>query len=494
MPFWSPDGQSIAFFAQGKLKRIDVEGGEPQTLCAAAQPRGGSWSRDGVILFGTSSIGPIYRVSSAGGQVSALTKLTAQQTTHRYPSFLPDGKHFFYFAMGTPETSGVFIGSLAPLDEQRLLTADSSAVYARSGHILFVRQGTLLAQPFDDSTLKLSGEPVRVAEQIAFDGAATGFSVSENGVLAYRTGSGNQNLQLAWVDRNGKVIETTGIPAGYLGPDLSPDGKRIAIHRHEGSGGDVWIVETPGGKTSRLTFDASQENSHPIWSSDGSHIAFGSRRNGKWGIYLKPSDGTGNEELLVESELVILPMSWSTDGKFIAYWVSDPKTGSDVWALPLTADRKSLSILQTPFNEQHPQFSPDAKWIAYESDAAGRFEIYVESFPPGGGKWQISSNGGLFPRWRRDGKELFYMDATSFGKMVAVAVNVTGSKFESSAPRPLFDSGYINSLVSGHSGEWNTYAVSADGQRFLIPRPESNFTTTLTNTPITVVLNWAVAL
>ena len=248
MPFWSPDGRSIAFFAQGKLKKIDVEGGQPQTLCEVGQPRGGSWSRDGVILFGTLNIGPLYRVSSSGGQAAVLTKLTQQQTAHRFPSFLPDGKHFFYFATGAPEASGVFIGSLDSLDGQRLLTADSSAIYARSGHILFVRQGTLLAQPFDDSTLKLSGEPVRVAEQIAFDGAATGFSVSENGVLAYRTGAGNRNSQLTWVDRNGKLIETIGSPAGYLGPDLSPDGKRIAIHLHEGSGGDVWIVETPGGK------------------------------------------------------------------------------------------------------------------------------------------------------------------------------------------------------------------------------------------------------
>ena len=241
-----------------------------------------------------------------------------------------------------------------------------------------------------------------------------------------------------------------------------------------------------------MTFDASQENSHPVWSPDGSHIAFGSKRNGKWGIYLKPSNGTGNEELLVESESVKLPMSWSTDGKFIVYWVDDPKTRSDVWAVR-TADRTSLSILQTPFSEQHPQISPDAKWIAYESDETGRSEIYVQSFPPGGGKWQITSNGGNFPRWRRDGKELFYMDSISFGKIVSVTVNVTGSKFESSAPRPLFDSGYINSLVSGHRGQWNTYAVSADGQRFLIPRPESNLTTTLADTPITVVLNWAVA-
>ena len=492
LPFWSPDRRSIAFFGQGKLKKIDVDGGPPQTLCDASNGRGGTWNRDGVIVFAPNATAALNRVSSAGGEAVAVTKLMQQQTGHRFPSFLPDGRHFCTFAQAA-ESSGVFIGSLDSTDGQRLLAADSPAVYAWPGYVLFIRQGTLLAQPFDAKKLQLNAEPAPVAEQVAFDGPGAAFSASENGALAYRTGAGAPNLKLTWIDRMGKPIESIGAPAGYLGPDLSPDGKQVAVHRHEGTGGDVWLVEAAGGKTSRLTFDASQENSSPLWSPDGSRIVFGSRRNGKWGLYQKLSNGTGNEELLAESELAKTPTSWSADGRFIMFMVIDPKTVSDAWALPLTGDRKPFPILQTPFNEGHPQISPDGKWIAYSSDETGRREIYVQSFPPGAGKWQISSNGGTYPRWRRDGKEVFYMDALNFGKIFSVAINATGSKFEYSAPRPLFDSGYINSGF-GHTGNWNTFAVSADGQRFLIPRPESSLTGALTNTPITVVLNWVTGL
>ncbi len=493
LPFWSPDSRTVGFFGQGKLKKIDVGGGPPQTLTEAPNARGGSWTRDGVIVFAASNSGPLSRVSSAGGAAEAATKLSQQQTSHRFPSFLPDGKRFLYFVGGTGENAGVFIGSLDSLDGQRLLAADSAAVYAPPGYLLFVRQGTLLAQAFDGKKLQLSGEAVPIAEQVAFDGPGAAFSASESGELTYRTGAGAPNLRLTWVDRSGKLIESVGAPGAYLGPDLSPDGKRIAVHRHDGAGGDVWLVDAAGGKTSRLTFDASQENASPIWSPDGSRIVFGSRRNGKWGLYQKLSNGTGSEELLVESDLVKSPMSWSADGKIILYMVLDPKTNADVWALPLTGDRKPFPILQTPFVESHPQISPDGKWFAYSSDETGRREIYVQSFPPGAGKWQISSNGGFYARWRRDGKELIYMESLSRGKLVSVGVNSTGTSLEFSAPRPLFDSGYVN-LSFGHTGNWSTYAVSADGQRFLIPRTESGLAGELNNAPITVVLNWTAGL
>ena len=495
MPFWSPDSRSIGFFGQAKLKRIDVEGGPPQTLSDAPRARGGSWNREGVIIFAPSrDAAPLSRVSSAGGETVPVTKLMPGQTRQGSPSFLPDGRHFLYFAQGSSaEISGVFLGSLDSADGQRLVAADSPAVYAPPGYVLFIREGTLLAQPFDARKLQLNGEPVGVAEQVGFDGGRGAFSVSDAGILEYRTGGSISGLQLTWVDRSGKSIGFVGVPGRYQAPDISPDGTQIAVHRHDGIGGDVWLLEVSGGKTSRLTFDALQENSHPIWSPDGSRIVFGSRRNAKWGIYLKPSNGAGNEELLFESELTKMPMSWSGDGKFVLFYVADPKTGNDVWALPLAGDRKPFPVLQTPFGESHPQISPDGKWFAYYSNETGRAEVYVQSFPPGAGKWQISSSGGQFARWRRDGRELFYMDAQSFGKIVAVGINATGSKFEYAVPRPLFDSGYIN-LNFGHAANWNTFAVSADGQRFLIPRPESSFAAELANTPITVVLNWTSAL
>ena len=501
-PFWSPDSRSIGFFTQleGKLKRIDVAGGPAQTLCDAPSGIGGTWNRDGVIVFAPNTSGPLYRVVSAGGEPIAVTKLISQQQqqlNHRHPSFLPDGRHFLYFATGrTAENSGVYVASLDSNESKRLLAADTNAVYSASGDLLFIRQGTLLRQSFDLRRLELSGDPTPVAEQVSTSANTVGaFSVSENGVLAYRNGASTSGgiFQLAWFDRSGKPVETVGVPGAYRGVDISPDGMRIAVHRHDGNGGDVWLFDSLHRATmSRFTFDASQDNSMPIWSADGSRIAFGSLRNGKWGIYQKPANGTGREELLVESDLPKTPMSWSPDGKFIVYWVSDPKTGSDQWVLPLAGDKKPIPFLQTSYNEQHSQISPDGKWIAYYSNETGRSEIYVRPFPSGEGKWQISTNGGQFPRWRRDGRELFYMGAGSLGKMISVKVNPAGATFEYGDPTELFDSGYIN--YSHPGGTYHTYAVSADGQRFLIPRPESTGGGETAVAPITVVLNWTAGL
>jgi len=491
LPFWSPDSRSLGFFAEGKLKRIDAAGGPVQTLCDAPTGRGGTWNRDGVILFAPSTQGPVYRVASAGGEPVAVTKLTPPQTGHRLPSFLPDGRHFLYVTTGGANL-GVYVGAVDSAESKRLLDADSNGLYSSSGDLLFVRQGTLLRQSFDARTLELSGDPTPVAEQVAVGIPLIGaFSASENGVLVYRNGpvSGG-NMQLAWFDRTGRAVETFGTPGGYRGVDVSPDGQRIAVHRHDGTGGDIWLFESARrGTMLRFTFDVSQDNSMPIWSPDGSRIAFGSRRNGKWGLYLKPANGTGREELLFESDLAKTPMSWSPDGKTIVYWVVDPQTGSDQWVLPLTGDRKAVPFLQSPFIEQWPQISPDGKWIAYTSNETGRPEIYVRPFPSGEGKWQISTNGGTFPRWRRDGKELFYMGAISLGKMISVKVNPAGATFEYGDPVELFDSGYVT--VGHPGGDYHPYAVSADGQRFLIPRPEATGGAEVAAAPITVVVNWA---
>ena len=313
--------------------------------------------------------------------------------------------------------------------------------------------------------------------------------MSDEGTLAYRVGSNDARKQLTWVDRNGAVVQSVGIPALYQSPAISPDGRSVALHRHEGTGGDIWVMDADGGKLSRLTFDASQENAHPLWSADGTQIVFGSRRNNKWGLYRKPSNGTGREELLFESDLVKMPMSVSATGT-VLFYVEATKSGRDVWALPLSGDRKPVPLLETRFSEAHPQISPDGRWFAYSSDETGRAEIYVQTFPPGGGKWQVSSSGGTFARWRPDGKELFYMERASFGRIVGVDVRATGTTFEFSAPRPLFDSGYLN-FAPGHTGNYNTFDVSADGTRFLIPRPLAS---DIVETPLTVVLNWTAAL
>ena len=246
--------------------------------------------------------------------------------------------------------------------------------------------------------------------------------------------------------------------------------------------------EQARGTTSRFTFDASQDNGSPIWSPDASRIAFNSLRGGSWGLYQKASNGAGNDELLFQTKTLIAPMSWSLDGRLLVYWLADPKTGSDLWVLPLTGDRKPFPFAQTPFAENHGQISPDGRWMAYASNETGRNEVYVRPFPSGAGKWQISTTGGVVPRWRRDGKELFYMGATNLGKLFAVEVKASGATLEAGVPKALFDTGYV---AMGHpGGTYHAYAVSPDGQRFLIPRPASAGAEETTSAAITVVLNW----
>jgi eukaryotic-like serine/threonine-protein kinase len=493
--FWSPDSRSIGFGVIGsKLKRVDFTGGPPQSICDLASSfEGATWNADGVIVF--SSSGSLYRVPAAGGipqQISALNS-SIGETGHYWPYFLPDGRHYLYVSWSAQsENRAAFVGALDSKDVTRLFSVESMVEFVNPGFVVFQREGTLLTQSFDPKRLKLSGEPVRLAEDIPYN-TLTGRSAfgASGSTVIYRSDPAGAfpKLILTWVDRTGNVLETVGAVGGYQGPDISPDGKRVAIHRHEGKGGDVWVLETPGGKASRLTFDAIQENGMPIWSPDGNRIVFGSLRNGKWGLYQKASNNTGNEELLFESEHLKMPMSWSADGSIILFWVNDPKTSGDVWALSMTGERKAFPVLQTKFNEGHPQISPDGKWFAYSSNETNRAEVYIQSFPPGRGKWQVSINGGVFARWRPDGKELFYMESASFGKLMAASIKVTGTTMEPSMPVPLFDTRYNNAAVRGHNGNWNTFAVSADGKRFLIPRPESTAASDV-NAPITVVVNW----
>jgi len=297
------------------------------------------------------------------------------------------------------------------------------------------------------------------------------------------------------VDRGGKSVASYGPFANYRGIDLSTDGHYLAAHRHDGTGGDLWVTDVVRGTTSRLTFDPLQDNSSPAWSPDGSQIAFASRRNGKWGLYRKAATGAGTEERLLESDTAYLPQSWSPDGRAIVAAQLDTKLGVDLWMLPVStsnaADTKPVPLLRTTFNEDFGQISSDGKWLAYMSNETGRAEVYVQPFPTGSGKWQVSTNGGTFPRWRRDGRELFYMDRTSAGKMIAVDVNGTASVFVAGSPKELFDSGYLN---LGHTAPYLPFAVSADGQRFLIPRGEGLSTADAISSPIAVVLNWDASL
>jgi len=487
-PFWSPDGQSLGFFAHGKLKRIAVSGGPPQTLCDASAGRGAAWSRDGVIVFTPTQAEALYRIPAGGGAVTPATTLDTSrgELSHRWPSFLPDGRRFLYWTRSLKASNiGIRVGSLDSKNVTSLLPADGMAAYARQGHLLFVRQGALLAQSFDPRSLNLSGEPLRVAEPLGFGsppGYAT-FSVADSGVLAYVLGV-SPNRELVWFDRGGKQLGSVGEPGIYISPALSPDEKRVAVGVRDPrtASADIWLVDLARGIRSRFTFDPANETT-ARWSPDGSRVVFSSNREGFTNFYEKSSSGAGEEKPVFRSDQDKFLTDLSQDGRFLAYHTAGPRTGWDVWVLPLSGDRKPIPFVQTEFSDAQGQFSPDGKWLAYASDESGIFEVYVRPFPAPGGKWQVSTSGGTQPQWRRDGKELFYLSEEA--RLMAVEVKAD-STFEASAPKQLFQARFPT--ASAPFGR--TYTVTSDGQRFLVTRLMEEDRAI----PITVVLNWAAEL
>jgi serine/threonine protein kinase len=485
-PFWSPDGRWIAFFAQGKLKKIEPSGGSPQTLCDATDNRGGTWNRDGIILFSPSPSHGLYLVPADGGAVTQATTLnsSANETGHRWPCFLPDGRHFLYLVQSRQvDKEGIFVGSLDSKESKRLLASISYVLYSPPGYLIFVKETTLMIQPFDSTHLELKGQPVTLAEQVWIDSAISGlslFSVSENGVLAYRSG-GIQNNQFTWLDRNGNELGAVGPPGRYFEPFFSGDEKRIVFEINSSSNiADLWTMDLAGGNMSRLTFDPLDDET-AIWSPDGERIVWASNRFGAYDLFEKAASGAGKDELLLKSSTTKFPNDWSLDGKFILYENTDPKNKHDLWVFQMFGARNPVPYLQTEFNEAHARFSPDGRWVAYASDESGRAEVYVQSFPATGGKWQISSGGGDQPLWRRDGKELFYVEAG--GKLMAAEIHQSASTFQAGVPIPLFG---LRVPPIGLTGTRNHYAVTSDGQRFLVNRSMGD----AASLPITVVLNW----
>ena len=488
-PFWSPDSRSLGFVAERKLKKIDISGGPPITLCDAPQIRGGTWSRDGVIVFGPTATSGLQKVSAAGGVPTAATVLGQGEVGHVQPTFLPDGRHFLYRANTTGPGPGwpVYVGSLDSVERKLLLNSDSQNVLYSQGYLLFLRERTLMAQPFDARRLALSGDPFPIAEQIQIQGTPPNgvFSVSENGVLAYQTGTATGGSQLNWFDRTGKQIGRLGDAATYYDLELSSDGKRASVSVEDQKGRDIWVYDIARGLRTRFTFDAADELTS-LWSPDGSRIVFNSRRKQHLDLYQKASSGDGSEEVLLEDNADKYPMSWSADGKFIMY-VSNggftSSTGDDIFVLPLSGDRKPFPFLNTKFNEGAPQFSPDGRWVAYQSDESGKNDVYVAPFRGPGGKWQISTGGGSNPRWRQDGTEIFYQAPDN--KLMAAAVNGKGGSFEVGAVKPLFQTRPSTGFRYNYF-----YHVFPDGQRFLVnTAPEQ-----AASAPITVVLNWQAGL
>jgi serine/threonine protein kinase/Tol biopolymer transport system component len=474
-PFWSPDGRFVAFTA-GSLKKVPAAGGPAETITASPANFGGTWNRDGVILFSPGPGSPILRVPSAGGSPTPVTliDLSQQALGHSWPYFLPDGKHFLYtIATSNPENSGIYVGSLDSKDAKLILKAPSSALYAPPGYLLFNRAGTLLAQPFDADRLELKGDAIPIAEGVQFNAAngKAAVAVSANGVLTYRLVPTAAQNKLEWVDRKGAEQPLAAPPHAYRNPRLSPDGQRVAVTIDE-LGTQAWLLDTKRGTLTRLTFEGSY-NGALAWTPDGKRVAFASDRAGSRNLFWQLADGSGGTERLATSDRQQVASSWSPDGQTLAFEQTDSGTGFDLFVYRLK-DRKVETFLQTRFNEIAPEFSPDGHWLAYASDESGRNEVYVQPYPGPGGKWQISTEGGTEPVWARNG-ELFYRNGE---KMMAVGTT-TRSTFSADKPKVLFE---------GHYATYNTmpaYDVTPDGQHFLLAKTGEQGPQ-----EISVVLNW----
>jgi serine/threonine protein kinase/Tol biopolymer transport system component len=488
-PFWSPDSRELAFFAAGKLKRINADGGPPQDICDSISGRGGAWSKDGIIVFTPSSNQALFSVPAAGGTPQAASKLDASkaENSHRWPSFLPDGKHFLYWSRSSrgPDSTVLYIGELGTLAAKQLMKSETMAVYA-SGHLLFMRDRTLMAQPFDPRKMEFSGEPVPVAEHIAINGATVRamFAPSETGELVYQTGEASSGWNLVWWGRDGKQVGSIAQPDRYIGPALSPDGTRLAVTIFAGNQGtaDIWIFDLTRGTSTRLTFSSasSANQTTPVWTPDGKTVFYASSLKDSPHIYAKIGDGSSPERVILEDAGTSeYPRSISPDGRYLVYEkkVMKTETGYHLWALPLAGDGKPFPILQDAFDEGAPAVSPDGKWMAYQSNESGRREIYITAFPGGGAKWQVSSNGGTAAKWRGDGKELFFVDPAD--NIVAVDVNASGSAVKLGAPHTLFQ-------AVGIQRDFGPYDVTKDGKKFLINSGNLKEGTE----PVTLVQNW----
>ncbi len=483
-PFWSPDSRSFGFFADGKLKIVAATGGPATVLCEAGTGGGGAWNREGVILFGADS-GPIQRVNAGGGVPSPVTQ-AGPGVRHLLPAFLPDGKHFLYLALSPDESkSGLYLGALSQLEGRKLLPDVSSAFIAprRKGasndFLLFRRENALMAQPFRLDTLQLAGDPFSVALQLAHTSTPpqVAASVAENGILVYLAGPSRNETQLTWVDRSGKELGKVGPLAEQSGVALSPDQKAVArAYAGSSSRSGLWIRDLARDVETRFTLPPFA--GAPVWSPDSSRIAF----SGPQSLYEKNASG-GPEQLLLRTGHRATLSDWSHDGKYLLYTDLDPKTRGDIWYLPLDASGKpggAVAFLKTEFNESQGQFSPDGHWVAYVSNESGQYEVYTRPFPSGSATTRISNSGGKEPRWRADGKELYYLSDSG---LMAVSVRTRpGGPLQAGVPGALFEL-HSNHIVP--ESNLFSYSSSADGQRFLTKiLPEAALPT------LNVITNW----
>ncbi|MGA7292523.1 MAG: protein kinase [Terriglobales bacterium] len=482
-PFWSPDGQSLGFFADGKMKRLTLGGAPVQTLCDAPSGRGGTWNKDGVILFtpsGTLGVG-LYKISAAGGTPAQVTipDKSLNEDSNRWPMFLPDGIHYVYSAInlsGRRDLYSIYVGSLNSNEKRLVVKAKGNAAYASPGYLLFYRDQTLFAQHFDSKKFEPAGDAVPLLTDVQFFPRISEavFSATGPGLLVAQRNADSGASQVLWFDRKGQQVGIALNPGIYGNIMLASNGRAMASDTTDptSQNTDVWTYDLENRSAKRLTFDPALD-SLPVWSPDGSRIVFASNRELKFDLYLKDSNGAQEEKVVPQDGPDRFPTDWSRDGKYILY-----VRGQDLWYLTVS-DLRATQFLKATSSVRSARFSPDGKWVAYSSNESGRWEIYVTSFPDAHGKWQVSSAGGSQPRWRGDGKELFYLSTDS--KMMAAPVK-TGSNFDAGTPTALFQA---NPREMFATSEVFSYDVSSDGQKFLI---NTQLKTELS--PMSVVLNW----
>jgi Tol biopolymer transport system component len=470
-PFFSPDGQWVAFFTGNALQKISVEGGSAITLCNAPASRGGSWGEDGNIIAALNSTGGLSRIPSAGGPPTPVTDLQNGEFSHRWPQILPGGKAVLYTAnTSTTAFDGANIEAMSLADHRRkaLVRGGTFGRYLPSGHLVYVNRGTLFAVPFDADRLEVHGTPAQVLDQVGYN-TAQGFAqldFSQTGTLIYRSGGavGGGLLTVAWLDGAGKAQPLLAKPGNYGRPSMSPDGQRLALDVSEGSGTDIWLYDWQRDTMTRLTFTGNANT--PVWSPDGRYIAF--RVLGE-GMFVTRSDGSGKPQPLTQSKKNPAPWSFTPDGKRLAFLDQDSKTSFDLWTVPLESDNAELRagkpevFLQTPAQELYPSFSPDGRWMAYASDESGTRQVYVRAFPDKGGKWQISNSGGMYPMWSRTGHELFF--ETLDNHIMVAGYTVKGDSFVADKPRV-----WSEKQIGGTVGSKNV-DLAPDGKRIVALMP-----------------------
>jgi serine/threonine protein kinase/Tol biopolymer transport system component len=489
-PFWSPDSRSIAFFADGKMKRIEADGTSLKTICdAGLSPRGGAWNPDGVIIFTPGISDVLYRVSAQGGARVSITQLTPSlgEESYRWPQFLPDGNHYLFFLRSTDKSrTGIYVGSLDSKEHRMVLNTGYAATYAAPGYLLYMRDQTLVVQRFDADNATLMGEPMSLPDSVGFmaGNSEAMFSASQTGVLVYypapSTGAG---WELLWYDLAGHKISSVGHDF-FLQPAVSPDGSKIAVGIYDGQWWtpDIWILDLSRGTKIRFTFGPGIKTA-PVWQPDGQAIVYSSLQKGYEHIYRKSLNGGVDPEILLATDGVNeIPRSFCRDGRYLAYTRREggenPK--NNAWILPLFGDGKPFPLMQSQLDVVEPTFSPDCKWVAFVSREPRQSEVYVASFPGGARRYQVSTGGGANPHWRADGKELYFLGPLS-GDLMAVESQEIGQELKLGTQRMLFAT---HAIASGSNGRLGTY--DSDGRRFLV----NGDSTALSDIPLTLVLNW----